>query len=159
MQDTVERTNGDLGSDSDLENTSPSTSPSSFDDFHRWQAHIALKNFGEGLHAAAKAIFPDDSRPQYSNVYVLMICWNDEDSNQPIFRDTAGLFHVFNDIYHFETEVWRIPNENSHAEISQRIQDFVKLGGDSDNDLKIVYYNGQAQLDRSKKLAWTRYEF
>ena len=153
------RTSEEMQSDSDLDNASLSTTPSSFDGFHRWQAHIALKNFGEGLHAAAQAIFPSERRPPYSKVYVLMLCWEDETANQRLSTEMDQLFNVFKDVYHFETEVWRIQEEDCHLDVNQRVLDFVRLGGDSDEHLKIVYYSGQARLDRNKKLVWTRYEF
>lgn len=148
-----------MHSDSELDNASTNSSSPSFDDFHRWQAHIALKNFGEGLHAAAQAIFPDQSRPQYRHVYVLMLCWEDEDPSEPIPADMSRLFSAFDNTYHFQTEIWRIPNENCHVETFQRILGFVRTGGDSPDDLKIVYYTGQARLNKNKKLAWTRYEY
>jgi hypothetical protein len=153
-----ERMSEGMHSDSEMDNASTNSSAPSFDDFHRWQAHITLKNFGEGLHAAAQAIFPDQSRPQYSKVYVLMLCWEDTDPHKPIPTDMSRLFDVFDNIYHFETEIWRIPNENCHVEANQRILDFMRLGGDSPDDLKIVFYSGQARLNKNKKLAWTRYE-
>lgn len=153
-----EKRNGEMEKDSDLDHASLSMVPSSFDDFHRWQAHIALKSFGEGLHAAAQAIFPNESRPQYSKTYVLMLSWEDETPNQPISIEMGHLRNVLEDIYNFESEIWRIPNENSHLEITQKIQEFVSLGGDSSEHLKLIYYNGQARLDKTKELAWTRYD-
>lgn len=147
-----------MHSDSEMDGASTGSLSPIFDDFHRWQAHIALKNFGEGLHAAGQAIFPDHSRPQYSNVYVLMLCWEDADPHNPIPTDISRLYNVFENTYHFETEIWRIPNENCHVEVNQKILDFVRLGGDSPDDLKIVFYSGQSRLNKNKKLAWTRYE-
>ena len=41
----------------DFSSPSPSSMSSSFEDFDRWQAHIGLKTFGEGLNAAARAVF------------------------------------------------------------------------------------------------------
>ena len=123
-----QRMSEEAQSDSEIENTSLGSTPSSFDDFHRWQAHIGLKNFGDGLHAAAQAIFPSESGSQYSKVYVLMLCWENETPDQPLPIDIGRLFKVFEGVYHFATEVWRIPNENSQVEIDQRILDFVSLG-------------------------------
>ncbi|TVY85278.1 Cholesterol oxidase [Lachnellula suecica] len=151
----MDRRREEIQSDSDLDNSSVSDTASSFDDFHRWQAHIDLKTFGEGLHAAAQAIFPTESRSQYSKVYVLMLCWEDEDPNEPVSYEMGRLFNVFENIYRFETEIWRIPNENCHIETRQKISDFISLGGDCDEHLKIVYYSGHARLDKNKRLAWT----
>ncbi|TVY17726.1 Cholesterol oxidase [Lachnellula arida] len=149
------RTSEEMQSGSDLESDSLSTTPSNFDEFHRWQAHIALKNFGEGLHAAAQAVFPSERRFPYSKVYVLMLCWDDERANQRLDKDMDQLSNVFKDVYHFETEVWRIPDEDSNLDVNQKVLDFVDLGGDRFEDLKIVYYTGKARLDKNEKLVWT----
>jgi hypothetical protein len=143
-------------SESDQEYASLNTTPPSFDQFDRWQAHIGLKTFGEGLHAAAQAVFPDESRSRYTKVYVLMIRWEDEDLNSPVSIETRKLFNVFKDTYQFEVEIWKIPDTGSHVGTNQKILDFIKLGGDSDEHLKIVYYAGHARLTKNKRLAWTR---
>jgi len=151
------RTGEEMQSESDLDNTGLSTTPSSFDEFHRWQAHIALENFGEGLHAAAQAIFPSERRFPYSKVYVLMLCWDDERANQHLEKDMDRLSDVFKNVYHFETEFWRIPDEDSNLDVNQKVLDFVSLGGDRFEDLKIIYYTGRARLNKNKSLVWTRY--
>jgi hypothetical protein len=143
-------------SDSDQEYASLNTTRPSFDQFDQWQAHIGLKTFGEGLHAAAQAVFPDESQPRYTKVYVLMIRWEAEDLNSPVSIEVRKLFNVFKDIYQFEVEIWKIPDTGSHVDTDQKILDFVKLGGDSDEHLKIVYYAGHAKLTKNKRLAWTR---
>jgi hypothetical protein len=143
-------------SDSEQEYASLNTAPPSFDQFDRWQAHIGLKTFGEGLHAAARAVFPNESRSRYTKVYVLMIRWKDEDLSSPVSIEIRKLFNVFKDTYQFEVEIWTIPDTGSHVDTNQKILDFVKLGGDSDEHLKIVYYAGNAKLTKNKRLAWTR---
>lgn len=43
--------------------SSPNSSPPpSFDDIDRWRAHIGLREFGDGLQAAAKAVFPNEQQ-------------------------------------------------------------------------------------------------
>ena len=143
-------------SDSEQEYASLNAAPPSFDQFDRSQAHIGLKTFGEGLHAAAQAVFPSESRSQYTKVYVLMIRWGDEDLNSPVSIEIRKLFNVFKDTYQFEVEIWKIPDTGSHVATNQKILDFVRLGGDSDEHLKIVYYAGHAKLTKNKRLAWTR---
>jgi hypothetical protein len=143
-------------SDSEQEFASLNTTPPSFDEFNRWQAHIGLKAFGEGLHAAAKAVFPNESRSRYTKVYVLMISWEDEDPNLPLSIEIRKLFNVFKDIYNFEVERWKISDASSHVDTNQKILDFVRLGDDSDEHLKIVYYAGHARLTKNTRLAWTR---
>jgi hypothetical protein len=89
-------------------------------------------------------------------VYVLMIRWGDESLFSPVSTEIHKLFNIFKDIYQFEVEIWKIPDTGSHVDTNQKILDFVKLGGDSEEDLKIVYYAGHAKLTKNKGLAWTR---
>jgi hypothetical protein len=149
---TVDDSEG-IGSESEHEYPSRNTTPPSLEEFDRWQAHIGLQKFGEGLNAAAKAIFPRDGRPRYSNVYVLMLSFGDEGTSSGISK----LSSIFKEVYHFEVEVWTIPSEGSKAATKQKVSQFIGLGGDSHEDLKIVYYAGNARLIRNKELAWTRF--
>ncbi len=142
-----------IASESEHEYPSRNTTPPSLEDFDRWQAHIGLQKFGEGLNAAAKAIFPRDGRPQYSNVYVLMLSFGDEGTSSGILM----LSGIFKEVYHFDVEVWTIPSEGSKAATNQKVSQFIGLGGDSHEDLKIVYYAGNARLIKNKELAWTRF--
>jgi hypothetical protein len=144
-----------MASDSEQDYPSQSTTPPTLEEFGRWQAHIDLQRFGEGLNAAAKAIFPNDGRSRYSTVYVLMLGWEDEES-QPSVSEASKLFSIFKDIYHSDVEVWTIPSEGSDTATNQKITDFINLGGDNDEHLKIVYYAGQTRLNKHKELAWTR---
>lgn len=107
-------------------------------DFDKWQSTMGLKGFGEGLNAAAKAIFPKTPQPKYSNVYVLMMVWEEEDSSLPL--EISQLLNTFDNTFNFNVELWRIPAIYSQSKLNQRIQDFVTLGQNSDQDLKIVYY-------------------
>ncbi|RDL32056.1 uncharacterized protein BP5553_09458 [Venustampulla echinocandica] len=148
---TSERSSEGTNSDSGLGSSSISSMASGFDDFDRWQAQIGLKTVGESLQAAAKAVFPTEKRASYSKVYVLMISWEDDRSS----ADVSRLFGVFRDIYHFETELWRIPDENCDIETTQKIAQFVQLGGNSDEHLKIVYYAGHGGLNKNQDFVWT----
>lgn len=122
-------------------------------DFERWQANIGLKTFGEGLQAAAKAIFPAVDQPHDTKTYVLMTYWADNDDDvAPL--EVSRLFGVFKDIFHFEVQMFRIPREDAQDIVNRKISDFVKLGGDSDEDLKIMFYAGDAQVNQNNRLVW-----
>ncbi|KAH6684085.1 hypothetical protein B0J14DRAFT_646000 [Halenospora varia] len=144
-----------MKSDSDLDFSSPDLT-GRFDNFDRWQAQIGLKQFGENLQAAASAVFPPVPPRSYNKIYVLMLSWEDEDFDHPISPDLTGLFKTFKNVYHFDVEHWRIPIVGCHVETNQRILDFVRLGGDSEEDLKIVFYAGQSKLIKNGSIAWIR---
>jgi len=130
--------------------------PPRADEIDRWQHHIAFQQFGDDLQSAAAAIFPNTATSRYKNVYVLMIKWEDEDPKLPVSQEIKNLERVFKDIYHFETEVWSIPDVDCHAEVNEKILDFKRVGGNCKDDLKIVYYAGHGKLTRNRQLSWTR---
>jgi hypothetical protein len=133
-----------------------STPPPTGYDLDKWLYHTGFKEWGDDLHEAAKAVFPNTAPARYRNVYVLMLKWEDEDPNLPVSREITRLFKVFQDLYRFQTEVWDIKEVACHAEVNQKILDFSRLGGDSKEDLKIVYYAGHGKLTKNRLLSWTR---
>ncbi len=62
---------------------------------------------------------------------------------------------MLENVYNYDVEEFRIPDSESHAEVSEKINSFVKVGGNSNNDLKIVYYAGHSRLSRTKELVWS----
>jgi len=139
-----------MGDDSLIE------APPSANEIDRLRHHITLKNFEKALQSAADIAFPNDTRQPYTEVYVLLIAWEEEDFQLPVSLEIEPLSDVFSGLYGFETEIWRIPNENSHNELNRRVLDFVSLGGDNRDHLKIVYYGGHGLLTKNRRAAWAR---
>jgi hypothetical protein len=127
------------------------------DDISRWQCHIDLERFGQSLHAAAKAVFPNTSKTRYKEVSVLMLCWEDEDPKLPVSVEIEKLDEVFRNKFGFHTDVWKIPGRNSHAKLTQRILDLIDTEDDPKDHLFIVYYGGHAKLTHDRLLSWTRF--
>jgi hypothetical protein len=134
-----------------------STPPPRSDEIDRWQCHTSLQHFGSQLQAAANAIFPNTTTSRYKHVYVLMLKWNDEDPQLPVSYEVSKLHDVFQNVFNFETESWDIPEQDCHGVVNQKILDFKNLGGNSKDDLKIIYYAGHGKLTRNRTLSWTRY--
>jgi hypothetical protein len=133
------------------------TIPPTPDDISRWQYHIDLEKFGQSLHTAAKAVFPNTSKTRYKKVSVLMLCWEDEDPNLPVSDEIEKLDDVFKNNFGFDTEVWKIPGRNSHAKLTQKILDLIDTEDDPKGHLFIVYYGGHAKLTHDRLLSWTRF--
>ena len=89
-------------------------------------------------------------------MYVLLLCWEDEDEKLPVSIEVEGLREVFVNIYRFTVQVWKIPSEGSHKKLNQKVLDFVELGGDRKEDLKIVYYGGHGGLAQNRQPSWAR---
>lgn len=156
-QPSDEQTNDDDPRSTEEYGSSPnSTPPPTLHDIDRWQYHIDLQDFGQDLHAAAKAVFPNEAKSRYSKVSVLVLCWEDEDPQLPVSLEIARLFDVFQNIYHFDTEIWKIPDDNPHHKLNQKVLDFVDPVENSKEHLKIVYYAGHGKLSRERTLLWTR---
>ncbi|KAL2068473.1 hypothetical protein VTL71DRAFT_16571 [Oculimacula yallundae] len=141
-------------SDEEDDNQSSIMSPK-IENFERWQANIGIKTFGEGLNAAAKAVFPIEARSRYTKVYVILIFWEEDDANRPAPIEILKLFSVFKDVFHFDVQTLKISGENSNRAVTEKISDFVKLGENSDDSLKIVYYAGSSQILKNKRQLWT----
>jgi len=74
--------------------------------------------------------------------------------------DKAGLEmqelgKIFEHLYNFEVEHYKIPDEDSHGEVSEKINAFVKVNKNSSDDLKIVYYAGHSRRSRTNELVWS----
>lgn len=130
--------------------------PPSSRDFDQLQYHIALQNIAEKLQTAANLAYPNDRRMRYAAVHALLLRWDDEDPKLPVSIEIDELREVFEDIYHFSVEVWKIPSEGSHKKLNQKVLDFVERGGDSKDHLKIVYYGGHGMLAHNRQSCWAR---
>ncbi len=133
--------------------TSPPPTPHDID---RWNRHTSLQEFGGGLQSAARALFPNETRSRYTRVTVLALSWQDEDPNLPVSIEISHLLHVFQNIYNFNVEDWKIPSQGSHWAVNQKIMEFVRPAPDDKEHLKIVYYAGHGRLNKTRSLEWTR---
>ncbi len=131
------------------EDPSPLVSPSHLKECHDEQAQTSLKTFGEYLRAAAKAVFPNNSAPRYSKVFVLVISHRQDETSR-------NLFNVFKDVYHFEVEWWEIPENGFDEEVDEKISEFVNLGGNREDHLKILFYSAHSQVGYGKRVLWAR---
>ncbi|KAL5323643.1 hypothetical protein ACEPPN_008183 [Leptodophora sp. 'Broadleaf-Isolate-01'] len=123
-------------------------------DLDHLQYHISLQEIGKQLQDAANAAYPHGQRSRYSNVYVLLLCWEDEDPQLPVSIEVNELQSMFEIMYGFDVEVWKIPSQSSHNKLNRKVLDFVALGGDCKDDLKIVYYGGHGMLAHNRQASW-----
>ncbi|KAF7876515.1 hypothetical protein EAF04_001605 [Stromatinia cepivora] len=125
-------------------------------DLSQLHYHITLQDFGEKLQKAANAAYPNDEQSKYSRVHALLLLWEDEDPLLPVSIEVHELGMVLASIYNFEIEIWCIPSTGSHKRLNRKILDFVEVGGDSKEDLKIVYYGGHGMLAQNRQSCWAR---
>ncbi|KAH7412828.1 hypothetical protein BKA64DRAFT_338838 [Cadophora sp. MPI-SDFR-AT-0126] len=152
--DSSEQTTSTLSSKSPQSSAPTSVLPRA-EEIDRTLHHLGLENFATALEKAAAAVFPNDKKSRYSQVYVLLISWQTQDSNLPVEQEISALRKVLESYYHYDIEEFQIPDIDSHAEVSEKVNSFVKVGNNSSSDLKIVYYAGHSRLSRSKELLWS----
>jgi len=139
-------------SDAGLHHGQLSPAESTFQDHDPWQGNVGLKAFADGLTRAARAVFPSKPpRSQYAKVYVLMLRWEDE----PVY-EVSRLSKTFEETFHFDVETWKIPSKSSQEEMNEKIKAFVNLGDNNPEDLKILHYAGQSQMNKNHQLLLTR---
>ncbi|KAH6719008.1 hypothetical protein BKA61DRAFT_429076, partial [Leptodontidium sp. MPI-SDFR-AT-0119] len=119
--------------------------------------HHRMREIAARIQDGANRSFPNDlsSRYRYDKVYALLICWADEDPRLPVSIELNDLSRLFSDEFGFQAETWQIPTDNCHNELSHKVLDFIGIGDDNRNDLKIVYYGGHGILTKGRQLAWT----
>jgi hypothetical protein len=132
-----------------------SVPPPRAEEWDRTLRHVGLEEFGKSLEKAARAVYPTDKKSRYSRVYVLLIRWKTQDPNLPVEREISELRKVLEEVYRYEIEEIWIPDSDSHAEVSEKINAFAKVNNNSSDDLKIVYYAGHSRLSRTKELLWS----
>jgi hypothetical protein len=139
----------DMGDDREFEQDY--RPPPTLHELDQLQYHISLQEFSENLQKAANSALPNDSRLRYASVYVLLLCWEDEDPKLPVSMEIERLQHMFERVYHFNVEIWKIPSDGSHKKLNRKVLDFVELGNDSKDDLKIAYYGGHGMLSHNRQ--------
>ncbi|KAK4449006.1 hypothetical protein QBC34DRAFT_380855 [Podospora aff. communis PSN243] len=93
---------------------------------------------------ATKAAWPEKLQTEYKKVKVLMMSWENDDLE--VETEMKPLASVFQGLYQFDTEIWRIPLRRSGAELSRKIANVVRTEGQHGN-LIIFYYGGHAKAN------------
>jgi len=130
--------------------------PPSAAEIDRLQEVDLHREICQQIQESVEDAFPNDGKTGYSNVYVLLICWKNEDPKLPVTLELDELEGVFSEYYGFQTEKWTIPEEGSHNQLNRKILDFIELGDDSRRDLKIVYYGGHGMLNKGRQPVWAK---
>ncbi|MCJ1400206.1 hypothetical protein MMC11_003410 [Xylographa trunciseda] len=128
------------------------------------------EEFKEALWNAASAAHPRYKTPsRYKGVYVLLLSWVDDNTN--VREGIEELHKVFRDQYHFKTEEWQIPRDNSFVVLGDKLRIFretpqeadmpneeEKAGGkevpENKDFLRIVYYAGRSRVKNVDRCYW-----
>lgn len=111
-----------------------------------------FETFARHLQDAAMLIQRQTDIPQYTDVSVLMLRWEDDDSPDD---DLVALENLFSTAYHFHTQRWQIPNcPNPSIKLGVQIASF--LDKPRPDHLLIIYYAGHGFFGPDKHLYWAR---
>ncbi|KAK0654085.1 hypothetical protein DIS24_g5469 [Lasiodiplodia hormozganensis] len=95
------------------------------------EAKIAFNKFVDARYK--------DGSSGYSEVGVLLVCWSDDDLG--VTDEVNLLKEVFGEQFRFDTEVYKIPKENSASKLQARMQLWANQYEGADK-LSIIYYAG-----------------
>jgi len=113
-----------------------------------------IEAVGHILNSAATAAFPNQGLSRYREVHALLLSWEDDDLG--VVNEIAELEDVFQQIYRFEVDVWRIPSERSHIAVAGKVLGFLN-DYESTDSLLIVYYGGHGSMNDDRQCVWSWY--
>src|SRR6266516_3644906 len=121
-------------------------------DTSRVNYHVQdIHGFVKKVEQAAIAAFPNKNSTRYSGVFALLLSWEEDDLN--VITEIKALKEVFNKLYGFVTEEWKIPSDDSHGELGDRLRKFTKAYA-KDDSLLIIYYGGHGFLNKARQSVW-----
>ncbi|KAL8919466.1 MAG: hypothetical protein Q9208_006751 [Pyrenodesmia sp. 3 TL-2023] len=103
------------------------------------------------LNEALSAAFPRVARSRYHDVYVLLLSWEDDDLG--VQSEVNELDHVFENVFRYKTNRWRIPTSKSHNALVRRIMEALEEA-EVGNSLLIVYYGGHGYMNEDRHCVW-----
>jgi hypothetical protein len=116
-----------------------------------------IETFAEDLQAAVNAAWPSRGRSRYSEVYVLLMSW--EDDTLGVETEMRLLGKVFSNLYRYEVQEFKIPTKTPGKATMREVSRF--LENDGLDNLLIVYYAGHARLSlqANEPPIWVAYVF
>jgi hypothetical protein len=121
-------------------------------DTSRVNYHVEdIRDFVKKVEQATLAAFPNKHSTRYSGVFALLLSWEEDDLS--VITEVEALQKVFDERYGFTAEEWKIPSEDSHEELGDRLRAFTKSYA-KDDTLLIIYYGGHGFLNRARQSVW-----
>ncbi|KAK3313608.1 hypothetical protein B0H66DRAFT_566617 [Apodospora peruviana] len=94
------------------------------------------------LNDAVEATWPERPSATYTRVKVLLMSWEKDDLG--VESETQALSSIFQGLYNYDVESWKIPSRRPAIELSRKIADLIDTYGREGN-LLIFYYGGHAR--------------
>ena len=113
-----------------------------------------VETLAKVLNDAVTAACPKASTTRYRGVYVLLLCWAYDDLG--VETELDGLEAVFQTVYHYRTDRWKIPSSSSHNALVFRIMQVLQEI-ESKDELFITYYGGHGYMNDDRQCVWLWY--
>ncbi|KAL8856804.1 MAG: hypothetical protein Q9178_006641 [Gyalolechia marmorata] len=110
-----------------------------------------VETLAKVLNDAVTAACPKARSTRYRRVYVLLLCWTDDDLG--VETELDKLEAVFQTVYHYTTDQWKIPSSSSHNALVFRIMQVIQ-GFASKDELFITYYGGHGYMNDDRQCVW-----
>jgi hypothetical protein len=99
------------------------------------------------------ATFAQPPPKRYKEAHVLLLSWEGGDSR--MYDQLCQLQEVFDILYNYEVEEWKIPPTKPHTKLNEKILEF--LTHDQIGNLLVVYYAGHGGIDKDRDSVWMWY--
>jgi hypothetical protein len=116
--------------------------------------------FRDAANQALHAAFPVHRQPRNATASVLMLKWADDDLG--VTSELTRLKGIFDQYYHFETEIWEIPSQKSARQLSDKVHEWrdrcceEQVSQRGQLPLMILYYGGHAEESANNICRWRR---
>ena len=124
---------------------SSSTHDTTASSFHFASIHDFTRDLQSALEASWKSR-QDVTRSKYKAVKALLVSWEDDDLGVEAEVDVLG--QMFEEVYHYDVEKWKIPAVNSFRALDKRVRSVAEEIWETPSSLFIVYYAGHARPSR-----------
>ena len=115
-------------------------------DISNVSTHIpSFSDLTADLEAATRAVRSQRHESRYSKVYALFLRWTSDDLG--VVTESNDLQVVFQDLYHYQVESYKIPDERPDTALKRRLLKFLEK--DAEDTLLIIYYAGHAKTHQS----------
>jgi hypothetical protein len=120
----------------------------------------SFEEFRDTANEALQGAFPVHRQPRNATVSVLMLSWEDDDLG--VMSELIRLRQVFDQEYHFDTEIWEIPSQKPTRRLCDKIIEWKESCCENQVQqgeplpLLILYYGGHAEEKVNNHCVWRR---
>ncbi|KAK3333025.1 hypothetical protein B0T19DRAFT_473783 [Cercophora scortea] len=113
--------------------------------FHYPNLNCLTKDLQQAIDASWKGRQEATRFSKYQAVKAFLVSWEDDDLG--VEKELDELAQLFDDVYSYDVEKWKIPSSDQQERLDEKVRDVIK-GWQSPSSLLIFYYAGHARPSR-----------